>query len=143
VPTPFLIDADTSASLKDLLPGKNARKTTDFGLSIRADDLDVINLAFKQRSILVSSDVRFVQKCGHFQTKYGCCLWGLLLLPNGIEYQRRILSDLMKGRKVLRFREIRHPLTWASIRDLNFLVRAGMQGHPHVTELCDCKAWED
>ena len=59
----FLLDENASATLRELLPGKSARKTVELGLSARADDMDVINLAFEQRSVLVSSDVRLILKC--------------------------------------------------------------------------------
>ena len=139
--TSFLLDANTSATLKEFLP-KDSKKTVELGLSARADDMDVINLALLERAVLISSDVGIVSKAKTYQRQY-VCLYGLLILPNGIEHQRRILTDLKKGRKVLRFRDIERPLTWPRIRDLNFLVRAGLEGHPHVTELCDCKAWKD
>ena len=140
--TPFLLDHNTSVSLRDFLPGKNVKKSTDCGLSARADDMDVIDLALVRRLILVSSDVGLISKCKQFQRKNSCCLWGLLILPSGIEHQKRILSDLQKKKTLLRFREIESPLAWANIRDWNFLVKAELEGHPHVTELCDCGEWK-
>jgi predicted nuclease of predicted toxin-antitoxin system len=101
VSVPFLLDDNLSEVLTELLPGQNVRKTVELGLSPRADDLHVINLAFEQRRILVSSDIRFIPKCRSFQTKNNCCLWGLVILPNGIEHQRRILSDFRGGRKIV------------------------------------------
>jgi hypothetical protein len=140
---PFLLDANISPSLESVLPDDRIKKTTDFGLSARADDMEVINLADMQDSILVSSDVGLIMKCRQFQRDNNRCLWGLLILPSGIEYQKRILKDLSKGRTVLQFKEIQHPLTWTQVREFNLLVRAELQGDPHVTPLCNCRAWED
>ncbi len=140
--TPFLLDHNTSELLRDFLPGTNVKKSTEWGLNARADDMDVINLASMRGLILVSSDVGLISKCKQFQRKNSCCLWGLLILPNGIEHQKRILSDLQKKKTLLKFREMDSPLAWANIRDWNFLVKAELKGHPHVTELCNCKAWE-
>lgn len=140
--TPFLLDQNTSELLGDFLPGNNVKKSTEYGLSARADDMDVINVAFMRGLILVSSDVGLISKCKQFQRKNSCCLWGLLILPSGIEHQKRILSDMQKKKTLLKFREVEAPLAWANIRDWNFLVKTELEGPPALTELCDCKAWK-
>jgi hypothetical protein len=43
-----------------------------------------------------------VNKCRQYQLRFGLCLFGLLVLPDGVENQRRILQDLKKGKKRLR-----------------------------------------
>ncbi len=139
---PFLLDSSLSESLKTLFPGGNAQKTNACGLSQNADDIDVIDLAYARRAVLVTTDHGIVTKCKAFQKQHDC-MYGLLILPNGIEVQRHILGDLRKERKKLRFHKLNQPLTWAKIRDYNFLVRTQLSGHPHVSELCDCEVWRE
>jgi hypothetical protein len=139
---PFLLDSSLSVLLKSSFRGATVEKITECGLQQNADDMDVIDLASRRRAILVTTDNGIVDKCKAYQKQHGC-LYGLFLLPDGFENQRRILDDFKGKRKRLRFHKIDQPLSWAKIRDYNFLVRAQLLGHPHVLELCDCKAWEE
>jgi hypothetical protein len=127
-----------------LATGSAAVQTTvQGGLSKDADDMAVIDLAYRQRGILVTTDHGIVNKCRQYQLRGGSCLFGLLVLPDGVENQRRILQDLKKGKKRLRFSKLERTLTWSIVRDFNFLVRAQSAGHPHVLELCDCRVWDE
>lgn len=123
----FLIDASLSAPpiISLLASGStNVRTTVQGGLSKSADDMAVIDLAYRQRATLVTTDHGIVNKCRQYQVRFGTCLFGLLVLPDGVENQRRILQDLKKGKKRLRLSKLNRILTWHLIRDFNFLIRA-------------------
>jgi hypothetical protein len=144
--TSFLLDASisTQSIISLLATGSAAVQTTvRRGLPKDADDLTVIDLAYHQRATLVTTDHGIVNKCRQYQLRTGACLFGLLVLPDGVENQRRILQDLKKGKQRLRFSKLDRSLTWSLVRDFNFLVRAQAAGHPHVLDLCDCRVWEE
>jgi hypothetical protein len=69
-------------------------------------------------------------------------LYGLLMLPDGIEIQKRLLGDLRQGTKQMRHPRYDRPLTWADVHDDNLLVKVHKSGDPDVEKLCNC-AWED
>ena len=142
----FLLDASVSSPqlIQLLSSGSTSVLTTVAGgLPKNADDMAVIDLAYRQGSTLATTDHGITNKCRHYQTRAGVCLFGLLILPDGIENQRKILQDIRKGKKRLRFSPLDRGLTWSLIRDYNFLVRAPSQGHPHVLEMCECKVWQE
>lgn len=143
--TSFVLDANLSDSLI-LLFFTNRRSEAvtakSAGLRKDADDLEVIDLAFRTRAILVTTDQYFANKCKQFQLQHGC-MFGLIILPDGIEKQRRILDHIRRKKKVLRFHKLSRALSWADIKDFNFLVRARELGHPHVLELCNCEVWNE
>lgn len=98
-------------------------------------------------STLRASDTQFwsqiIKKCRDFQGRSSRgCLYGLLMLPNGILIQRRILEEIKTGVKQMRHPHHDRPLTWADIHDDNFLVKAHKDGDPDVEDLCNCP-WED
>ena len=142
----FLLDASLSTPPIVSLSASGSvsvQTTVQQGLPKDADDMAVIELAYTQRATLVTTDHGMVNKCRHYQEQRGACLFGLLILPDGIENQRRILPDLKEGKKRLRFSKLKRVLTWSLVRDFNFLVRAQSAGHPHVLELCSCQVWEE
>lgn len=65
--------------------------TLECGLKPHADDMEVIDLALRRHAILVTVDVKIIQKCKDYQDRSARdCLYGLLMLPDGILIQRRI-----------------------------------------------------
>lgn len=87
----------------------------DGGLEPTADDMEVIDLAMIRHAILVTADVGIPTKCKTYQDRSGDCLYGLLLLPDGIEIQKRLLSDLRQGTKLMRHTRYDKPPTWADV----------------------------
>lgn len=114
----------------------------DGGLKPDADDMEVIDLAWRRHAILVSVDGKIIQKCKVYQDKSRSCMYGLLVLPDGLEVQKRLLGDLRQGTKQMRHARYDNPLTWADVHDDNLLVRVHKGGDPDVEELCNCP-WEE
>ena len=110
----------------------------DEGLKPDADDMEVIDLAAIRHAILVTADIRILPKCKRYQDLSKDCLYGLLLLPDGIEVQRRLLRDLRPGTKQIRHVRYGYPLTWADVHHDNLLVKVRKSGDPSVEELCNC-----
>jgi hypothetical protein len=77
--------------------------------------MEVIDLAAIRHAILVTADIRILPKCKSYQDRSKDCLYGLQLLPDGIEIQRRLLSDLRQGTKQMRHARYDYPLTWADV----------------------------
>jgi hypothetical protein len=115
----------------------------DGGLKPDADDMEVIDLALIRHAILVTADVGILPKCKVYQDRSRDCLYGLLLLPDGIETQRRLLSDLREGTKQMRHARYDRPLTWADVHHDNLVVKVYKSGDPNVEELCNCPWDED
>jgi hypothetical protein len=138
----YLLDASVSAGLKDSFPRDAVITSVEGGLTARADDKDVINLALERRSLLVTADQGFLQKCKNYQKQRGNCLFGLLILPQGIQFQEGILEDVERQRKKLLHPQIDRSVTWADVRDENLVVIAHLEGNPTVMDLCDCP-WID
>jgi hypothetical protein len=117
--------------------------TLECGLKPHADDMEVIDLASRRHAILVTVDVKIIQKCKDYQDRSSRgCLYGLMMLPDGILIQRRILEELRAGTKQMHHSRYDRPLTWADIHDDNLLVKAHRSGDPDVGELCKCP-WDD
>jgi hypothetical protein len=136
-----VLDANLSPALADFFRG-DAALTTELGLRPRADDFDVIALASDCHSMLVTADQGFVRKCKIWQEQNRRCLYGLLLLPQGIEHQRRILADIQRRRRKLLHPHFETSVTWADVHDGNLLVQTHVEGFPQVSDLCKCP-WED
>jgi hypothetical protein len=134
----YLLDASVSAGLKDSFPRDAVVTSLECGLTARADDRDVINLALERRSLLITADQGFLQKCKNYQKQRGDCLFGLLILPQGIQFQGCILEDVERQRKKLLHPQIDRAVTWADVRDDNLVVIAHLEGNPTVIDLCDC-----
>jgi hypothetical protein len=137
----FLLDTSVPADLKKCLPHDAVVTTIECGLTARADDLDVIKLAFERRSLLVTADKAFAQKCRMFQERRRQCLFGLLILPQGIQFQERFLEDFSRRRKKLLHPQIDRLGTWTDVREENLAVIVHLEGDPAVIDLCDC-SWD-
>ncbi len=138
----FLLDVSVSPQLGSSFFHGNALPSTAYGLRSDADDMDVIDLASDRHSLLITADIGFVQRCRRVQDQQKFCLFGLLVLPQGIETQRRILGDISKGRKRLVHPQFERPVTWADVHEENLLVVAHIDGCPQVSDLCHCR-WEE
>jgi hypothetical protein len=137
----FILDNNVK-HLKTLLPRGQAKTTVECGLRPEADDIAVIGLAYERKAILVTSDVGIVKKSKRFQSQRSVCLFGLLILPDGLEQQLRLLNDIRSRRKVFRHQQFERTVTWNNIREENLFVNARMAGQPGLQDLCDCD-WED
>jgi hypothetical protein len=137
-----VLDNCMSVKLGTYFGGARLVTSVDCGLSSRADDMDVIAQASERRALLVTSDQGLLAKCKQYQAQRRTCLWGLLILPAGIETQRKILEDLRMHRRKLLHPKIDRPVTWKDAREDNLAVVARLQGNPEVTDLCDCM-WEE
>lgn len=138
----FLLDN----SVKDLRPNFRdgvTETTIDHGLPPHADDMDVIDLGRRRRAIIVTTDLKFPEKCKTYEHQTNVCLSGLLLLPDGIEFQKRVLDELRSGkRKMLFSAQYKKPLTWADINADNLILKTHRDSNPDVSELCDCP-WDE
>jgi hypothetical protein len=137
-----LLDINLSPELGDFFPHGDAALTTQFGLRPRADDMHVIALASQRHAILATADLGFIRKCKIWQEQNRDCLYGLLLLPQGIEHQRRILEDIKRGRRKLLHPQLEKSATWSDVHEENLLVQAHLEGFPQLSDLCKCP-WED
>jgi hypothetical protein len=136
-----LLDMNLSTGLADFFHG-DAALPTELGLQPRADDFDVIALASERHAMLVTADQGFTRKCKIWQEQRRDCLYGLLLLPQGIEFQKRILLDIQRRRRKLLHPQFETSATWSDVHDENLLVQAHVEGFPQVSDLCMCP-WEE
>lgn len=138
----FLLDN----SVKDLRPyfREGVTETTiDHELAPHADDLEVIDLAWYRSAIIVTTDLRFPEKCLLYQRQKNSCLYGLLLLPSGLEIQKRVLEELRSGKRKMIHSRYDKTVTWADVNHDNLLVRTYRESNPDVSELCSCPWDED
>jgi hypothetical protein len=125
-----LLDINLSPELADFSPDRDAILITELGLQPRADDMDVIDLANERHAILATADEDIIRKCQIWQERHRECLYVLLLLPQGIEFQRRILGDIRKGRRKLVHSQYERSATWLDVHDDNLLIQAHQEGPP-------------
>ncbi|HEX7360692.1 MAG TPA: hypothetical protein VF283_09385, partial [Bryobacteraceae bacterium] len=92
----FLLDRDVS-KVGSLFPKKRTKTIADIGLSQNASDAEIVRAAWERQLTMVTGNGdHFVKEINEFiaQTKKasdGCHeLFGLVVLPNGFERQRRI-----------------------------------------------------
>ena len=128
--------------LKDEFRSEITATTLDLGLTPHADDMDVIDLASRRHAIVVTVDDEYPKKIRIYQEHAKTCLYGLLLLPDGIEHQRRLLTAVRQGTKQIRHTRCDRPLSWADIHADNFLVKLHKGSEPEVEELCNC-SWDE
>jgi len=137
----YLLDSSIPGDLKEDFPRGAATTSTECGLKNDADDMDVIGLAFERKALLVTADRESAHKCRTYQDRRQRCMFGLLILPQGIEVQRRLLAELSGGRKKLLHRQYDRQVNWMDVHDDNLAVVVHMNGNPAVTDLCNCP-WE-
>ncbi len=133
----FLLD-HMVIGLKPEFRGGVTHTTLEKGLKPDSDDVEVIDLAWKLHATLVTADVGILKKCKDYQAKRKACLYGLLMLPDNIVIQKRLLADVRTGVKKM-FRPGRNrPLTWGDINQDNLLVKLHRGGNPVIQRLCNC-----
>jgi len=98
----FLLDRDVSKAAS-LFPKKRTKTIADIGLPQNAPDAEIVKAAWeRQLTIVTGNGDDFVREIKKFlaQTKKasdGCHeVFGLIVLPNGYETQRRILQNVEK-----------------------------------------------
>lgn len=133
----FLLDRDVSKAVS-LFPKKRTKTLADVGLSEDAKDAEIVERAWARELIIVTGNGDdFVREINAFQsgTKRKDCheLYGLVVLPNGYEHQKRLLQGL-EGK--LRLGSER--LTWFDVAQKNCFVRVKKGGKPEVKRFKRC-----
>ena len=98
----FLLDRDVSKAAS-LFPKKRTKTIADIGLPQNASDAEIVRAAWeRQLTIVTGNGDDFVKEIAKFialtkKAADGCHeVFGLVVLPNGYERQRRILQDVEK-----------------------------------------------
>jgi hypothetical protein len=142
----FILDNCLSDSLKPYFPSGSVKRTIEYGLKSNAEDNpEVVALAFRQKAILVTKDIKMIEHCKAYQKTLSRkldrkCVFGLLLLPDGEESQKRVLGDIKSGRRKLHHKQYKGQVAWEYVRTDNLVVNARTPDL-QIQELCDCK-WE-
>jgi hypothetical protein len=127
----FLLDRDVSKAAS-LFPRKRTKTLIDVGLSEKAKDSEIVREAWERElTIVTGNGDDFIQEINAFQdrtTRADCHeLFGLVVLPNGYEHQRRLLQGLED-----KLRLGSEKLTWTDVAQKNCLVRVKKNGKPEV-----------
>jgi len=133
----FLVDRDV-AKAASFFPHKRTHTTAQMGLADNASDEAIVKLAWERQSTIVTGNGDdFIKEMLRFQrrtAKRDCHdLFGLIILPNGFEIQKRALAGI-QGR--LRFGGKR--ITWADVWTKNYCVRIPKSGNPTISTLPRC-----
>ena len=136
-PYRFLLDRDVS-KVDSLFPARRTRTVANVGLPENAKDAAIVEKAWELETIIVTSDGDdFLRETRKFlrSTKRKDChdLFGLVILPNKYEIQKRTLDEV--GSR-LRFRNRR--ISWDEVWQENLCVRVKATGNPEVTQLPRC-----
>jgi len=130
----FLLDHNVSA-IASLFPGKRARTLAQIGLRETARDEDIVRIAWELEMTIVTVDGDdFLKECTNFQnqTKRKDCheMFGLVVLPNGYENQKRVLQTV---RRHLRLSGAR--VSWRDVALKNLYVRVRKDGRAEIKRL--------
>lgn len=135
----FLLDRDVSKAAS-LFPKKRTKTIADIGLPQNAADTEIVKAAWeRQLTIVTGNGDDFVRAITRFlaQTKKasdGCHeVFGLVVLPNGYERQRRILQNVEKT-----LRLGKEALTWTDVAYRNCYVRVKRTGGTEVKRFPRC-----
>jgi hypothetical protein len=133
----FLLDRDVS-KVAALFPRKRTRTLSDVGLSEKAKDSEIVREAWeRQLTIVTGNGDDFVREINAFQgrTKRADCheLYGVIVLPNGYEHQRRLLQGLED-----KLRLGSEKLKWTDVAQKNCFVRVKKSGKPEVKRFKRC-----
>jgi hypothetical protein len=135
----FLLDRDVSKAAP-LFPAKRTKTIADVGLPQNASDALIVKEAWqRQLTIVTGNGNDFVKEINRFlaQTKKtpdGCHeVFGLIVLPNGYERQRRILQNVEATLKLGT-----EKLTWADVAARNCYVRVKRTGGTEVKRFPRC-----
>jgi hypothetical protein len=133
----FLLDRNFAKAAL-LLPKKRVRTLADVSLSENATDAQIVRKAWDLRlTIVTANGDDFIREIKKFQdqTKRKDCheMFGLVILPNGYENQKRVLQ--IAGE---RLRLGTEKLTWWDVADKNCCVRIKRVGNPEVKRFPRC-----
>ena len=133
----FLLDRDVSKAAS-LFPKKRTKTIADIGLPPDAPDSEIIKEAWERSlTIVTGNGDDFVKEIQKFlaQTKRDECheMYGLLVLPNGYERQKRLLQNI-EGRLKLGKEKLR----WADVADRNCCVKVTRLGAAEVRRFPRC-----
>jgi hypothetical protein len=133
----FLFDRDASKAAS-LFPEKRTKTLADIGLSESAADSKIVREAWHRRlTIVTCNGDDFVKHFQKFlcQTKKAECheMYGLVVLPNGYELQKRALRDIETRLKLGR-----EKITWADVADRNCYVRVKRSGGVEIRRFPRC-----
>lgn len=137
----FLLDRDVSKAAS-LFPKKRTKTIADIGLGLpqNATDTEIVKAAWeRQLTIVTGNGDDFVREITRFlaQTKKasdGCHeVFGLIVLPNGYERQRRILQNIEQT-----LRLGKEAITWTDVAYRNCYVRVKRSGGTEVKRFPRC-----
>jgi hypothetical protein len=133
----FLLDCDVEKAAS-LFPRKRTRITTEMGLAKDAPDEAVVKMAWeRQWTIVTGNGDDFIEEFLRFQRKVEkkTChdLSGLIILPNGFEVQKRVMTGIENK---LRFGG--KQITWADVWSKNYCVRLKKDSQPVITTFPKC-----
>jgi hypothetical protein len=135
----FLLDRDVSKAASHF-PKKRTKTIADVGLPPNATDAEIVREAWERQLTIVNGNGDdFVREINGFlaQTKKasdGCHeVFGLVVLPNGYERQRRILQNIEAT-----LRPGKEKLTWADVAYRNCYVRVKRTGGTEVKRFRRC-----
>ena len=136
-PYRFLLDRDVSKAVA-LFPARRTRTVSDVGLPERAKDAAIVEKAWELEAIIVTSNGDdFLKEVREFLrlTKRKDChdLFGLVILPNRFEIQKRSLTAISS-----RLRFGGRKITWYEVWRKNLCVRVKTTGNPEITQLPRC-----
>ena len=133
----FLLDRDVSKAV-GFFPEKRRCTLAKAGLREDASDREIVEKAWKLNlTIVTSNGDHFVREVMKFlkQTKrkdyHELC--GLVVLPNGYEYQKRLLQGVEK-----KLRLGSEKLTWADVASKDCFVRVKKNGNLEVKRFPRC-----
>jgi hypothetical protein len=133
----FLLDRNVS-KVAPLFPAKRSRTIAQVGLLENATDAEIVRKAWDLcLTIVTANGDDFVKEITRFQnqtTRVNCHeMFGLVVLPNGYESQRRLLQKT--GEKLRLGTE---KLTWRDVALKNCYVRLKKSGNPEVKRFKRC-----
>lgn len=136
-PFRFLLDRDVSKAAS-LFPARRTRTVADVGLPENANDAAVVEKAWDLEAMIVTSNGDdFLREARTFLrlTKRKDChdLFGLVILPNKYEIQKRTLEQLA-SRLIFRGKKI----SWDEVWQQNLCVRVKTIGAPEIAQLPRC-----
>ncbi len=140
----FLLDRDVQA-VADALPASRVVTLAKVGLPATASDDEIIEAACENRCIIVTANGRdFVPKALAYirqssRRSKGRChdLNGLVVLPSGLEAQRRLLRE---GPRRMWYDD--RPVTWLDVSGRSYYVRFKKLGRADVSPLPRCRVCE-
>jgi hypothetical protein len=143
-PYRFLLDRDVQA-VADALPASRVLTLEKVGLPTTASDDAIIDVACERRCIIVTANGRdFRPKAVAYirqssRRSQGRChdLSGLVVLPSGLETQRRLLREAPR-----RMRYGDRPVTWLDVWGRSYYVRLKESGLAGVSPLPRCRVCE-